>query len=785
MAANAGLAEALVGRARPRANTLSFLRWKEDLNAAILAACPLTAATNYYVDSVAGDDGDAGTEQAPFATLEKAQEVIDAWTPTTGRLGIRLKRGSVFEENVGLTLKSYVTVAAYGDGLRPLLNRFTSKFASGGTLWTLAGTNRYTTTVAAIGTIRRQTQRLKSIRKVASTVECEATPNSWYHTGTTLSLHLTNDAGTAVDPDTVALEYTLSASAGLSGIYISGGETRCRVDGVRCDGWGYSGFEDGLQNYGILANCNDDEIAAITDFECYFNNRHCFGHNAGGADTNVGGLVLFMNGRAGHGWAQDVTVGISYAGGGEQETIIKNIEVPWGAVPDTAARDYPSGIAMYSHTNDTDLNPGLQIVDGLYLPAPPHGLGCAAACHFGNLAELSDPNSLDDVVAYEFNTKVDKFHGFGNGQLLYNKSAVHANRNMYLFPREDGQQTLVNVSSATLAAGGWDFNSAIEIDLSNIAAARSLYALFNPTAPETLYSPKIVHCHILWARNPQSLGTGFCYDQLFGGATADGDGSEFVNSIAAAVRENPASTASPVQRLALVDSVSTIRNSAFLGMTTGAAAGTNGQEAGYATVTLDGPVSLLGQPTIGVGQLYGAGEAAACEYDFYGRPRNSAAPTIGPVEAVDSLSVGPTAEEIAEQVVSQIQQYVAPDNRDLAPVDHTWQLKRSGDGTLRSTNPLYMHAEDIRRVGFNCDITALLPAGAVLHILGTPTTDNADLTLTELGIDPKIAKVQIEAAEGATAHAEGESSWIRATITNSNGGGPIAVYGEVIIQDEP
>ena len=56
---------------------------------------------------------------------------------------------------------------------------------------------------------------------------------------------------------------------------------------------------------------------------------------------------------------------------------------------------------------------------------------------------------------------------------------------------------------------------------------------------------------------------------------------------------------------------------------------------------------------------------------------------------------------------------------------------------------------------------------------------------TELGIDLKIAKVQIEAAEGATAHAEGESSWIRATITNSNGGGPIAVYGEVIIQDEP
>jgi hypothetical protein len=96
-----------------------------------------------------------------------------------------------------------------------------------------------------------------------------------------------------------------------------------------------------------------------------------------------------------------------------------------------------------------------------------------------------------------------------------------------------------------------------------------------------------------------------------------------------------------------------------------------------------------------------------------------------------------------------------------------------------------MHAEDIRRVGFNCDINALLPAGSTLHTLGTPTTDNADLTLTALGIDPKIAKVQIEAAEDATAHAENASSWVRATIVNSNGGGPVAVYGEVIIQEEP
>lgn len=785
-APNAGLAEELAG-ARPRPNTLAFLRWKEDLYSAILDLCPIAAETNYYVDPSAGDDGDAGTEAAPFETLAKAQEMIDAWTPTTGRLGIRLKRGTTFEENVGLTLKSYVTVSTYGSGLRPLLNRFTSKFASGGTLWTLASGNRYTTTVASIGTIRRQTQRLKAIRKVASTAEVESTPNSWYWASNTLHLHLTNDAGTAVDPDTVALEYTLSASPGLTGILIPEGATRCRVDGVRCDGWGYSGFEDSGQNYGIKAACNDDEIAAITDFECYFNNRHCFGHNAGGSNSNAGGLVLFMNGRAGHAWAQDVTVGIAYAGGGEQETALKNIEIPWGAIADTAARDYAAGIAMYCHTNSSSTyHPGLVIVDGLYLPTPPHGYGCAAANHFGDLDEA---DSLDEVVAYEFNTRVEKFRGFGNGQCLWNNNAWHANRSIYLYPREDGQETLVNLSSASLSAGGWGCNDAIEVDLSNIAAARSQYALFNPTSPSANYSPKILFTHLKWSRNPQNLHTGICYDQIFGGATAAGAGSEFVNSIAEANRENP-STVSPIQRLTLVDSSSAIRNSAFLGMTPAGTAGTNGQESGANTVTLDGPLPLLAPQTVGIGQLYGAGEAAVCEYDFYGRPRSTSAPTIGPVEALDSQSVGPTAAEIAEQVVSQIQQYVAPDNRDLAPVDHLFQLKRSGDGTLRSTNPLYVHAGDMRRVGFNCDIPSLLPTGATLHLSGTPTTANADLTLDATGIDPKVAKLTVEVAEDAEVSEEAEDgsvtgSWIKTTITNSNGTGPIAIYGEVIIQEEP
>lgn len=722
MAANAALAEALVGRVRPRANTLSFLRWKEDLYAAILTECPLTAATNYYVDPVSGDDGDAGTEAAPFQTLAKAQEMIDAWTPTTARLAIRLKRGTVFEENTGLTLVSYVTVATYGTGLRPLLNRFTSKFASGGTLWTLAGTNRYTTTVAAIGTIRRQLQRFKAIRKVASTGECESTPNSWFHTGTTLSLHITNDAGTAIDPDTVALEYTLSASAGSSGILIPEGVTGCRVDGIRADGWGYSGFEDSLQNYGIKASCNDDEVAAITDFECYFNNRHNAGHNCGGSNSNTGGLVMFMNGRCGHAWAQDVTVLISYAGGGEQETIFKNIEVPWGAVPDTAARTYPSGIAYLCHCNDGGTyHPGLEIVDGLYLPAPPHGLGCAASVSFGH---LDDAASLDDVVAYEFNTKVEKFSGFGNGQLFWNSNAFHANRDIYVYPREDGSQTLISSSSATVSVGGWDFNSALTVDLSNILAARTLYALFNPTSPTT-FEPKIHHAHIDWI-NPQNLHTGICYDQLFASATALGAGSQFVNSISSAKRETPTDITTALMRLCLVDSADAIRNSAFYAMSAGASAGTNGNDAGVNSVTLDGPPIILSQPTVGIGQLYGAGEAAVCEYDFYGRARNTAAPTIGPVEAMDSTSMPLTLLEISEAVALALG---TPVSADVVDDSRTWFAEGARANNIITVNAGFVGTLALKpKINPGASIAAVLSvsiAGAATVTATTLTTNRA------------------------------------------------------------
>ena len=126
-----------------------------------------------------------------------------------------------------------------------------------------------------------------------------------------------------------------------------------------------------------------------------------------------------------------------------------------------------------------------------------------------------------------------------------------------------------------------------------------------------------------------------------------------------------------------------------------------------------------------------------------------------------------------------------PDDRDLEPVQHVWQLKRSGDGTLRSTNPLYVVAGTAQtiRAGWNCDLPTILPPGTVISTESTPVlvTASDDVTITAIGHGEKVGKVELDIASDAVAG----SHWVKTTITNTNGGGPIAVYGEVVIQAEP
>lgn len=122
------------------------------------------------------------------------------------------------------------------------------------------------------------------------------------------------------------------------------------------------------------------------------------------------------------------------------------------------------------------------------------------------------------------------------------------------------------------------------------------------------------------------------------------------------------------------------------------------------------------------------------------------------------------------------------ETRDLEPCDYTLNLKRAGSNTLETVDAAYLKPGDTDvRVEVLCSIPQVLPGGAVLAAMGTPTSENADFTLTKLGIDPDGAKFSVDAAADATAG----TYWVKFTVTNNLGAGPKSVYAKVIVQSPP
>jgi hypothetical protein len=122
------------------------------------------------------------------------------------------------------------------------------------------------------------------------------------------------------------------------------------------------------------------------------------------------------------------------------------------------------------------------------------------------------------------------------------------------------------------------------------------------------------------------------------------------------------------------------------------------------------------------------------------------------------------------------------DTRDLEPPQFVWKLSRRSDGTIISTNTLRIAPGESIRAGFDCNLQLILPGGAVLGSMTTPTTESTTISAVKLGIDPSVAKVEVTAASNA---ADKDEAYVRCTVTNSNDAGPITLLGHVIVKAEP
>ena len=623
---------------------------------------------------------------------------------------VRLKCGDVWTGTTGINIPTgatNVTVDSYGTGSAPFLNAFSSTLASGGTLWTNAAGNRYTATISQPGDFREQLNREKAYRRVASTAEVESTPNSYYWSGGTMHVHATNAAGTAVDPDTIAYEYTLASTTPDTGVDIASGATNIRVHGLRADGFGCNGSVGSNQNYQFRSQASGTDIHAITNCIGFRSARHVIAMYGG---ATSGGFAYFGNCTCGYATEALCSPFNCYASNGDHEGWFVGCTAAYGSLPVTASRTTADGISLLCHTDGDP--PGFACSIGMRVAAPANGFGCHTGPQYNDFDYEEDPDECNGVI---IGTIMEEALGTGS----YNNQTGHA---MCLDGTIEMDSVLLfkpsnsSVESFQVAAPrGFMYNTRIRLNMANIST--SYFGFWNASGTRT---PKMRGCHVEILSNG-STDFGLDYLNNFAAATentvAASDGSEFSNGIFSVIRANPADTAAVI-RPALRNEGTYQHHNAYYGVS---ADGTRvGISSASNSFTLNIPF-VLGQNIVTKGsQLTGAG-SPFFEYDALGQQRNATAPTIGPIEHIPAAAIYPTLTEIAAQVAETLG---TPVSAAIIDDSRTWFAT-----DYQARNIVTVNAGFVGTLALQPDIN---PGSAITAVSTVTITGAATVTATDL-----------------------------------------------------
>lgn len=596
----------------PLATTFAFRRWYFDLLAARLAEAPLQRAMNHHFDSVNGDDdsGD-GSPANPWRTLVKAQAALDAWTPDDGGLALLFRRGQVFKGLTGLSVtKDRVTVAGYGEGSRPLLSRFTQEYPISGGGWTAVSGSHYKRgpMAATVGWIRRQDDPLHPPQRMADAAGVAATVHSWWYDVVNLELHV----NFGVDPDTLNLEVVYANSE--DGIRVTG--DGCRIDGLRCDGWGVNPQDTSIQRYGIKTGVLDAAAVVVSNCDAHFNSRHNIGHYT--ATTNsAGGMATFINCRAG--WTLAASGGetafVGYTQKGGSELIFHDCRAAHAHLPEVG-RSYPRNEALKTHTAADQPPQALILCWGFHVEADDSGYVRGA------VLDGSPPAAtLADARAFNVEETIDIADGRGNGHRPTPANVASINCDWSLRP---DNSPLSLISIADWPQDGWLINSRLAIDLSINNPTNPDWALYRGTTSTA--AARIWHCQFDFSGDGVT-DVGFHYQTLRNDAAYNGfPQGELRNCIVQARRVGANSFVS--------------FNGDSLRMTANAVStDTFADGADRRRYSVDGQLVVIAGEwpsaprPVADSPLHGRGTSAIrVEYDAHWQPRDPAAPTIGPFE---------------------------------------------------------------------------------------------------------------------------------------------------------
>jgi hypothetical protein len=595
----------------PNPTSMGFYRWKEDQAQAILNACPVSRATTYYVDNVAGVDGNNGlTPGTAWKTIAKIRDTITA-APATANMAFLMNRGVEWNEpTVTIAVnKNNVTISDYGTGNKPFINRFSLKYNAAG--WALAAGNRYTRAEAStVGNIRFQGwDNSKStatgfvLSRQTSQADCEATSNSWFYTAGTLHVNL---GGT--NPNSVNLEAV--ASNTIDGIIVTG--NGCRINNIRHDGAASDPTNPHTpQSYQFKSAVTGSSVAAFTGCEGYYGGTHIIASYTTGP---AGGSTLFQQCSAGF-CLRNVPTGETsfntYASNGNQISIFKDCTVVAGTLPTGVAAWLPQGRSLYGHTGGAGATVGLVIVDRLttldsaFTAGGLTSIGDTPAC-------LYSPESCRVFVIEERHT----------GRSLTTLPFVGMcwiNCEYDLTPNDLFGQSFFAAGNTSQTFDGFVFNCILKINLIN-QSSTSVRSLFN--ALGTLN-------HYFWLHNRIDVA---CDDNSW---RTDFDSAGTDSSPDARVYNNIFSkrSGSPTVQVGMVNKAAFQISNAYWDIS-GSAGVSSQADYGLAAnrVALSSNLDPYYTPIPG-DQVYRAGTSLArLEYDLYWNPRNLAAPSIGPIE---------------------------------------------------------------------------------------------------------------------------------------------------------
>lgn len=441
-------------------SVLDYERWQTVLAGVIdlrLRECPRERGTTYYFSTSGSNANDGLTSGTPKQTLAHAQALLALHGSD---VRIRLKRGDTWEETTGLTL-SYpnCTLDDFGTGAKPLLNRFTVKYASGGGGWTLVTGTRYSRTEANdLAWVRKVANRLDApISRASSNTGAGGIAGNWYYWA---SNTLTIDIG--VDPNTVNLEAVIGNSA--SGVTVSG--DGCRVENIRGDGWGCHRTITATQAEGIHTAMSGTDVAALVGCESYYGSSHAMAQYYNGS----GGSVLFLSCLAGYTKfnSSGETVFNSFSADGQHEAIWVDCQAVYGTLPSadwynaaTAAR---RGRAFYAHTTTGTCQ--WHITHRCRVPD--NAFGATVGALFGNLP-AGDVATARGLVVEE---TIEGGLGTGNNLFISGLYQVTYGAAWRLRPHDPGGTRALNGGTA---ANGYFVNGIVRIDLSGISGSRAAF----------------------------------------------------------------------------------------------------------------------------------------------------------------------------------------------------------------------------------------------------------------------------------------------------------------------